>query len=568
MADIVLVITGRVYVEQEVFQMESPFLSFGASVLEKYGYDVKVLDFYLNFDKYTVQDIVKEKPKLILVYTVTSGYEWEPTYELLQEIRGTETLKTSHLGLWIFHPNAFHDLLLEGFIDSIYLGNIGEAKSLVNYTQCVLERNLSDAPATVFTLNNQIKVNAPLPLSTLDELNNLPYYKHYYLDELKARNQPLGEELAVIRSSYGCHGRCTFCKVQAFSDYYDRYKWRSLSPERVVAEIEDTYNKYGIKYFYFADPLFIGAGKRGKEIARRFAELIIAKKIDIKFFIYARADGVDKDTLSILKKAGLTTIVLGIESLSQSQLNRYSKGTKVTKNIEAIDICKELDIYMQPGFILFDAYTTIEELQENVKNLKEVCKEKSYLFSKPDRLIGGILNAFEGTEVFEDYKREGLLLQGKFNDLDVMNKAEKLGISRNANEAFYFKDDRISTIAHACGLVRGEIGRQMFLAQKYRRECIEELKLSPNNKEKKLELNNLVLWNNYIGSFTIEALGFIVDELSYVDNHWLDQFKVLDKVWDNFQKYNSHFLGASRSKIHSLDRYEAIKKRELQLLNN
>ncbi|MFK4332003.1 MULTISPECIES: B12-binding domain-containing radical SAM protein [Bacillus] len=557
MADILMLVSGRHYVENEVFQVENHYLSFGAAVLEKHNYDVKVYDFNLNPQEYNIQDLINEKPKLIIVFTHLNSYDWEPNKKLIELISKEEAFKETHLSLWIQSPNHFHEYLIDGIVDSLYLGNIGEEQSIVRYVSSVLENCVKDSPATVFLQNGSIKINKPLPLSSQEELNELPYYKRYQFENLKKEKKPFNNLLCLIRSSYGCYGKCTFCQVQSFADFYERYNWRIMSPGRVVDEIENVNKEYGVKFFYFGDPLFIGPGKKGKKYAKEIAREIMRRNIDVKFFLYARADTVDDETIKILKEAGLTTILLGLESFSQTQLNRYTKGTKVKTNMRAIDICKKYDIYIHPGFILFDAETTIEELEENIVNLKEICKTKGWLFSKPEKLIGGVLFVTEGTPSHLEYTKKGFLYN---QSAEHIENVDKHALKRNHSEAFIYQNSKLATIAHACGLVRGEIGRQILINQKYRTSCLKRISENPNHQQSHEELKKLIEWNKYLAKFTVETLSYIVEQLKDEEEHEIKQFEVLDSVWESFMKYNTYFLGKEKALIHSLEKYQEIKR--------
>lgn len=567
MADILLAVSGRHYVENEVFQVENHYLSFAAAVLEKFNYDVKVLDFNLNPNTNYIKEIEMENPKIVVVFTQTNNYDWEPNRELIEAINGSPSLSDVHTAIWVQHPKKFHDYLENKIIQSIYLGNIGEEESFIKYIESINLDKLSEAPATVYlNANEKVKITAPLPLASKEKLNDLPFFKRYQFEKLKLEKRPLNNLLCLVRSSYGCYAKCSFCQVQSFSEYYDRYQWRTIEPKRVVDEMEFVINTYGAKYFYFGDPLFLGPGKKGKKYAKEIAQEIIDRNLNLNFYIYARADTVDDETIKILKEAGLVTVLLGLESFSQTQLNRYIKGTKVETNFKAIDICKKYDIYIHPGFILFDAETTIQELEENIDNLKMICEEKAWIFSKPEKLIGGVLFVTEGTPSHTEYSNKQLLYSQNLEEETIA--IEKHGLKRNVNETFIYKDRRVAVIAHACGLVRGEIGRQILMTQKYRENIIEKIELMQDVDLNRMLLTNIIKWQEYLAKFTVETLNYIVQELKKVENFELKQFDILDKVWKNFITYNEHFLGADKAIIHSMNNYKKLKESHLVWSNN
>jgi len=91
-----------------------------------------------------------------------------------------------------------------------------------------------------------------------------------------------------------------------------------------VDEIESVVAGTGIREFGFVDDDFLGKGPKSKERAAIIAEEIIDRKLGITFSIEIRADEVDQEMLRRLKEAGLTRVLLGIESGVQRQLDTYN----------------------------------------------------------------------------------------------------------------------------------------------------------------------------------------------------------------------------------------------------
>ena len=77
-----------------------------------------------------------------------------------------------------------------------------------------------------------------------------------------------------------------------------------------------------------------------------------------------------KMLLSKLKQLGGKSVFIGIESLSDQQLLRYSKGIKVIEVKKAIKILKKLGFVIVAGFLPFDTSTTPHEIIKNMKVLK------------------------------------------------------------------------------------------------------------------------------------------------------------------------------------------------------
>ncbi|MFA6350408.1 MAG: radical SAM protein, partial [Candidatus Omnitrophota bacterium] len=239
--------------------------------------------------------------------------------------------------------------------------------------------------------------------------------------------------IVTAEASRGCPwGHCTFCVVN------ERFKgWRPRPEMEVIAELEYLVSE-GVNSVYFVDEDFIGSDI---ERARRIAEEITSRGLNhkLQFLFSTRVRAVYEASCSdeenaakielfrAMKKAGLSTVFLGIESGSATQLKRYGKGATVEENERAIAILKELDIDCEPGFIMFDQLMTMAELQENLEFL-----ERTGLKYTTSRIVGE-MRPQEGSAYKTMLLRAGLL--------DV----ESLSLNSLTYEARY-QDPRIKTV--------------------------------------------------------------------------------------------------------------------------
>src|SRR5690606_303047 len=77
----------------------------------------------------------------------------------------------------------------------------------------------------------------------------------------------------------------------------------------------------------------------------------------------------DPEKLGFYRKAGLSTVQVGIEALSTSILTRMSKGTTTIDNIAVMKMCSASSIKMEGNLITDFPGTTEEEIAETLKNL-------------------------------------------------------------------------------------------------------------------------------------------------------------------------------------------------------
>lgn len=195
-------------------------------------------------------------------------------------------------------------------------------------------------------------------------LDDLPFPARDTLPALLAANP---NAAASVLSSRGCYRRCTFCTVAAFFG-----NWRPRSAGNVVEELELLARDFGVRRVDFQDDNFVGPGEQGRDRARAIAELMLQRRLDLRFRIMCSADAITYDALARLVEAGLYSIFIGIESGSQKRLTAYRKGT-VQQNVRALEVLDRLGILAQCeiGFIMFDPDGDLEEIRQNLAFLRE-----------------------------------------------------------------------------------------------------------------------------------------------------------------------------------------------------
>jgi hypothetical protein len=174
-----------------------------------------------------------------------------------------------------------------------------------------------------------------------------------------------------ISSTRGCYGKCSFCSLSAFDELQCYSSPRSRSAISIVDEIEYLNKAYGIKQFVFVDPNFMVSGRRGKERAVDFANELLSRGLYISFKIDVRANDVDTDIMSHLKKAGLYGVEIGIESFDNNILNILNKKITAQQNIEAIRTICKLGLSVTVSYIFYTPWTTVEYMERTLPLIKE-----------------------------------------------------------------------------------------------------------------------------------------------------------------------------------------------------
>jgi hypothetical protein len=168
---------------------------------------------------------------------------------------------------------------------------------------------------------------------------------------------------ASLSASRGCPFHCGFCSIPQPGG---KREWRPRDIEDVVEEMVFLYKDFGVLHFYFVDDNFLLHTNASRERAERFAELVLEKLPPVRFGFMCRSAAVDAGLFTLLKRAGLSGVFLGVESFSQTVLDRYQKQEAVDEHIRALSDLHALGVTTNPGFIFFDPWTDSTEISENL----------------------------------------------------------------------------------------------------------------------------------------------------------------------------------------------------------
>ena len=228
-----------------------------------------------------------------------------------------------------------------------------------------------------------------------------------------------GAASANILSSRGCGGSCTFCTIHAFQRTNPGPRWRARSPENTVDEIEKVQKDYGFRNFRFDDEDFFGRCPEGRERAEAIAREILRRNLDVSLEIYCRADEVDPDILRIMKEAGLNSIYLSLDAVSESDITLYSKGTTREQMAASLKYVLESGLEFGYSFIFWHPYRKVSEIKEAFNLLDQAAEGDSKKYA---RILKGMqtgiisdLIVLTGSPLEDKIRRDGLL-KGNYRD--------------------------------------------------------------------------------------------------------------------------------------------------------
>jgi radical SAM superfamily enzyme YgiQ (UPF0313 family) len=211
-------------------------------------------------------------------------------------------------------------------------------------------RDLADVPGLVLEVDGKPlrtgKTDHPdlasMPLPDRDAVD----YEQYIRDTYFARRA------TEMLSSRGCPFNCTYC----FGAYHSRRHenntgkyYRAVPPERVVAEIDLLYHKWGVRGIKFADVEFCVSSKQVAAIC----ELLLAENYkDLHWRAVTRATSVGLDLLRLMHRAGCRHIYYGVESGDPACLRTMDKRVTLDEIREAFDNTRRAGIHPEASFLL------------------------------------------------------------------------------------------------------------------------------------------------------------------------------------------------------------------------
>jgi anaerobic magnesium-protoporphyrin IX monomethyl ester cyclase len=129
--------------------------------------------------------------------------------------------------------------------------------------------------------------------------------------------------VASVITSRGCIFHCTFCSAHTIHGR----KMRGRSIENVISEIKELNKKYGINGFTFIDDLITYDKKRMIDLMVSLKKLDI-ENLKIEFPNALSINTTDSDTIDLMERSGVSTIILALESGSS-----YTQKYIIKKNV-------------------------------------------------------------------------------------------------------------------------------------------------------------------------------------------------------------------------------------------
>lgn len=363
------------------------FLSYCCGVLEKEGFDVKLVD--APAQKLAFEDVVKIAtefdPKMIVVDTSTPS--------IYNDVKVASKLKAATNAFVVLvgtHVSALPEetLKLDENIDAVTIHEYDY--TLPELAKCIEhKKDLKNVKGIVFrSSNGKIIHNENRPM--IENLDNLPFVTSVYKKHINIKDyfySSAGYPMVMIITGRGCPFRCVFCN---WPQVFQGRKYRLRSAENVVAEFEYVVdNMPEVKEIGIEDDTLTADIRRVRKICKMLIEKGINKKI--RWYANVRVN-LDLETMKLMKQAGCRLVIPGYESGVQELLDNAKKGITLKQSKQFAKNAKKAGLFVHGCFIIGLPGETKETARQTIEFAKELDPDDAQFFP---------LIVYPGTEAYE-----------------------------------------------------------------------------------------------------------------------------------------------------------------------
>ena len=364
-----------------------------ATLLLREGFDVAVLRAgtvpgwetdYEHFQSLAAEQILAHRPRCVCFYSL-----W-PYYHVL--LRLAERVKRAEPGIKIVFGGpqasftARETMEAMDFVDYICTGE-GEG-TIIPFMDAILRQGgagLDRIPGLYCRSGGQVTHSGLLV--PLCDLNELPRWDMRLLEPEQETQQERAapDYFMPLDEGRGCPFGCSFCCTSRFL----RRTFRQKKPERIVADIRYLRDNFGIRSFAFTHDAFT----TNQKLVNRVCDAILDSGLDITWKCTTRVDVLSEELILKMKRAGMRSIELGIESGSARMQKLIHKNLDLTRAKEMVSILLKNRIRVT----LFFMYGFPEETEGDLNQTMEM------LFSMLDMGVSHTSMSFcnfnPGTEI-------------------------------------------------------------------------------------------------------------------------------------------------------------------------
>jgi len=417
---------------EEAIQFSPNGLMYIATNLLKAGFKPVIMHRHINELNGLVEEILSYSP-IYIGFSVITADPLRTVANVCREIK--EKAPEIPIVFGGVHPSMVPEQCLSDDYIDIVVRRAGEEASVELARTLSDNKNSHDGLKDILGIgykeNGQIKLNELRPL--IQDLDKFDIdWKMVDLNKYIICHGGNERVYQAYISSRGCPHDCGFCYNRFFNDK----KWRKVSSEKVIRDIETLKSDYKIDAIFFFDDNFMVNKERSFHILQ---EIGISSRVD------ARVDYINENTLSQLKKYNCH-ILLGLESGSDRILKLIDKGFTTKKIYEVINLLHKFpSVQVKCSFIFGYPTETIKEYRATLKLIIYVARLPNVGFTM------GFYLPYPQTKLYEMVVERGFIAPQNTENWEFFNRQ-----SNEENEVNWTEGN---------WLVKGEVDRIRLLVE-------------------------------------------------------------------------------------------------------
>ncbi len=340
-------------------------LGYIASYLRKYGgHEVSIYEPEAQGLKHEdIKKIVKNSKADVIGLTCSTP-NFTRAVELAKMCRDNSKARIVLGGV---HATAIPEFIIKNYSDVFDCVVVGEGEITMLELVDAFKSNshLKDIKGIVYKDNNRIVRTEMRPY--IDDLNSLPFPARDLIPQnlfVPNSHNARYKNCITILTSRGCPFNCSFCAARLVSGV----RYRMHSADYVLEEMEMLKRDYGARQLLITDDTFTINHERLIKIC----EGMIKRKFNLEWFCFSQVNVVNKELLTLMKKAGCYNIGFGVESADEEIRKRMGKNIRSSDVISAVHTANKLGIKTQTFYILGTPGETKQQMEKTIEFAKEV----------------------------------------------------------------------------------------------------------------------------------------------------------------------------------------------------
>lgn len=355
-----------------------------SAYLKEHHVNVSIIDSTFANKERWQQDIRESQPQILAFYT-----NLMTKVEVIRQLRLLKTQLPETLFV-VGGPDVTYNL--ENYLDAGFdIAVIGEGEQTMFEITEHLNINTSLHAINGIAFKENEEVISTAPREKIKSIAELPFPDRHGIpieEYLTVWKEYHGKRTANISTQRGCPYTCKWCSTAVYGQSY-----RRNSPQRVVKEIIQLQNDFGVEALWFVDDVFTVSHKWLNELYEEFDK----HDLNIPFECITRAERLNEEVLQQLKKMGCFRIWIGAESGSQKIIDRMDRRVTLEQVQNMMQLTQKTG--MEAGTFIMVGYPgeSHEDILATMQHIKNC---------NPDLLTITKAYPIKGTGLYEEVQPE------------------------------------------------------------------------------------------------------------------------------------------------------------------